>query len=359
MPNPFDQQTWDMWERTTYAGHVIYLYKISILGIFTENHVRYCTGANSVTFNDEVYVPYPCVHSEIKKSIDDEETTVKFAGSKMWITVLLEHTPHRVNVEIYRYKTDLNMANMIYSGDMKKTTLNENIFTLELGSSYAAGKTDLICYYTQRHCNHAPYQYFCGLNFDDWKIRIGWGEWWLNGSKNVILPASFTLDSEYWRECVLLYQSLFIEDGQEYFFELDNVAVSAGGRVITTKYPVSCDVDPSQSALYFAPNCILSLKRCRDIFGNLAHSCGWPDMPLKNYASIDNVNSQYHAGKPLGPPSYGFRHPDADAQKGLWYHNDKEIYKAKELEIVHKALTGKDKPKTEPDPEWPDVWEES
>lgn len=299
----FNQQTWDKWEDATNAGHVTYLYKITVSGRRRSTVRAYCTGSDKLVYNGVEYKPYPCKHNEIKNTVDDSTTSINFAASKSWISVLLENTPHKVSVEVVRYKTDIDMGSTLYSGEMRKSVLDVNTFTLDFGSSFAAANTDLILYYTQRFCNHAQYQYLCGMNFDAYAVTIPPGMWSLSGRKQILLHSSYNLDPTYWQELVMLYESRFVEEGEEYIFELDNLAVSARGRSISTKFPVSCGTDPKVDALTIAPNCMLQLQRCRDVFGNLPRSCAWPDMPLQNFAAIDVEQQGKGTGGPLGPPS--------------------------------------------------------
>lgn len=299
----FNQTIWDKWEDATLAGHVIYLYKITVSGRRRSTVRTYCTGSDKIAYDGLEYKPYPCIHKEIKNTVDDSTTSISFAASKSWISVLLENTPHKVSVDIIRYKTDIDMGASLYNGEMRNSKLDVNTFTLEFGSSFAAANTDLILYYTQRFCNHAQYQYLCGMNFDSYAVTIPAGRWSLNGRKQIVLDPAYNLDPTYWQELVMLYESRFVEDNEEFIFELDNLATSAGGRFISAKFPVSCGTDPAVDALTIAPNCMLQLKRCRDVFGNLPRATAWPDMPLQNFAAIDVEQQGKGTGGPLGPPS--------------------------------------------------------
>jgi hypothetical protein len=185
---------------------------------------------------------------------------------------------------------------------MRTSTLDVNVFTLEFGSSFAAASADLILYYTQRFCNHAQYQYLCGMNFNSYCVTIPPGMWELGGRKQIVLNPAYSLDTNYWQELIMLYEVRFIEDGEEIIFELDNLATGASGRYITAKFPIDCNTDPTRDSLTIAPNCMLSLPRCRDVFGNLSRSCAWPDMPLQNYAAIDCEQQGQGTGGPSGPP---------------------------------------------------------
>ena len=140
------------------------------------------------------------------------------------------------------------------------------------------------------------------MDFDSYAVTIPPGSWSLGNRKTIVLAGGYNLDSAYWQELIIIYESRFVEDGKEIVFELDNMALAASGRHINAKYPVSCNTDPARDALIIAPNCMLQLQRCRNVFGNLPRSCAWPDMPLQNFAAIDVEQQGKGTGGPLGPP---------------------------------------------------------
>lgn len=299
----FDQNIWDAWEDATLVGHVIYLYKFAVSGMRRTTAFHYCTGTTNITYDGAVYRPWPCIHKEIKHTVDDSTASVDLAASKGWISILFENTPRKVEVSIYRYKTDIDMAFCLFNGEVRKHSLEVNRLSLSCGSSFAAANTDLLLYYTQRFCNHAQYQYFCGMQFDSYAVVIPPGKWSLTTRKTIKLADEYDLDGSYWKELIILYESRFTENGEELLFELDNLAVSVSKNIIGAKFPVSCNTDPERDALTIAPNCMMNLQRCRDVFGNLPRSCAWPDMPLKNFAAIDVEQSGKGTGGPLGPPA--------------------------------------------------------
>ena len=115
----FDQTIWDKCEDAALVGHVFYLYKITVSGRRRNTVFCYCTGSDKIVYEGYEYKPYPCIHQEIKNTLDDSTTSISFAASKMWITILLENTPHKVTVDIFRYKMDINMGLALYGGEMR------------------------------------------------------------------------------------------------------------------------------------------------------------------------------------------------------------------------------------------------
>lgn len=301
---PFDQVLWDAWQKASASGHIRYLYKFTVDGRVDDTVIGYCTGSDVITYDGVTYIPYPCVHEEIKKEADDAETSINIAANKLWLSLLFLNNPRKLHGEIIRYRTELLMGATLYRGDMKNRTLNNNVIKLEFGSSFASSNTNMITYYTQRFCNHAQYDYYCGLNFDELAIEVPAAQYEIEGRKTIHFVDGFTLNTgnDYWKNLILLYTVSLTEDGFTFRYEQDNIANLVTPEAVTLKYPLSAIMDDT-AHITLAPNCLLQLTRCKNLFGNLPRACGWPDMPLKNYAALDATQEGKGDGGPRSAPN--------------------------------------------------------
>ena len=304
----YNDDVWKAWDDAAHSGHVVYLYKFTLSGKNSQDTCfRYCTGTQPTTYEGEVYRPRVCRHGDIQITMQDATASIEMVATTAWIVLLIDNTPNKLHLNIVRYRPDISMGKQLYSGDYRGCELHTNIFKLSFGSSFTASDVDMITYYTQRYCNHAPYQRYCGLSFDAYKHVVPAGEWEVVGRKSVnIISPGLSLDPSYWAECVITYPVTVTEEGEDVTFELDNMAVNSGGKYIQTRYPISVYADPKKAALTIAPNCMLQLRRCRDVFGNLPRACAWPDMPLKNYTALNSVTAGTGTGGPVNTPG---KHP--------------------------------------------------
>lgn len=275
---PASQNAWD---RAVASGHIRYLYKFTFLGRTVTSIVPYCTGREELTVDGVTYKPYPCAHEEIKQDEVDAETSVRVPASRLWIEMVIRNSP-RLKLEIFRWREELNAAVSIFFGNMLTAGLVENHIAIKFGSPIGASNTELITYYTQRYCNHDLYGQYCGLNFDAFKMVLPTWTQIANRSIDVGTP----LDINYWVNGLMFYT--IVVDDSTYTFDLEqcNTFRSIQGNIINTKYPVSQFIDTVQP-ITIAPNCLLDLGRCRDMMGNLARACAWPDMPRSNYSAMD------------------------------------------------------------------------
>lgn len=300
---PFDIPTWNAWQIAAASGHIRYLYKFVIEGRISDTIIGYCTGSDEVTFDDVTYVPFPCAHEEIKRTSDDAETQINLAASKLWLSLLFMNNPKKLHVEIIRYRTELLDGATLYRGAMRERTIQTNVIKISFGSSFAASATNMITYYTQRYCNHTQYSQYCGMLFDDFKQAIPAAGYTLDSRKVIRLTPDYQLNlgANYWRELILIYTVTVTDGDYTFSFEQDNIARSVTPDTITLKYPLNANVDVTND-MVIAPNCLLELPRCRDVFGNLHNACGWPDMPLRNYAAMDASQLGKGEGGPASMP---------------------------------------------------------
>lgn len=298
--------------------------------------IGYCTGTEPITsccgvhelfvtespFNpypDETWVcypkltykPWPCKHETIRESLDDATAEVSFAATPMWMDLLLGSMSVDIDVQICRFRWETHDAYMLYKGRMESCSLNSGVFNLKFSATWNSGNADVPLYFTQRHCNHAPFSAICGLDVEKFIVKVKPNDWFIHERQNIILSESIALDPEYWKECIVLYLAKYTDiveqaDGStkevNYAFAGDNIATYANGRSISLKNTISCYVDPTTTPLLLIPNCCLNLQRCRDIFGNLRRATAWPDMPLKNYAALDVATTGKGTGFPQGHP---------------------------------------------------------
>lgn len=294
---------WSAWEKAGMVGHIRYLYRFVIPGRIRNTVIRYCTGSDPIEYNGEVYSPHPCKHDTVKRTSSTDETSVSLAATKFWLTAIFEGTIKRMDVTIQRYRVELGRAVTLFTGVANKYTLAKNIMTIECASSYEASEAMLMVYYTQTHCNHDLYGPYCGLAFDAYKHVIPAGAWRKISSRTIDLKGNFFLDQIYWKDCLVIYDVEITDEETEenILFETDNMAQAIGQNTIMTRYAISSMVDPFKTQLVIAPNCCLLLERCRDVMGNLARACAWPDIPLFNPTATDLANDMNRGG-PFGPP---------------------------------------------------------
>src|SRR5690606_8720452 len=114
---------WDAWQKAAASGHIRYLYKFTVHGRVHDSVIGYCTGSDAVTFDGQLYAPYPCVHESIKKSAEDAETSINLAANKLWLTMLFINNPRKLTVDIIRYRTELLDGQVIFRGVMRERTL--------------------------------------------------------------------------------------------------------------------------------------------------------------------------------------------------------------------------------------------
>ena len=298
-----DLRQWGAWEKAGMVGHMRDLYRFVIPGRVHDTIVRYCTGSDSVTYEGETYYPHPCKHDSIKRNSSSDETSISLAATKFWLTAIFDGTIKRLDVTIQRYRTELERAVTLFTGQANKHTLANNIMTIECASSYEASQAMLMVYYTQTHCNHDIYGPYCGMSFDACKHIIPAGQWRKVSGRTIQLKGDFHLDQVYWKDCLVIYD-INVDDeetDQTILFETDNMAQAIGSQSIMTRYAISGLVDPFKTDLTIAPNCCLLPERCRDIMGNLARSCAFPDLPLYNPTTTDLANNMNRGG-PFGPP---------------------------------------------------------
>ena len=290
---------WSFWEEHTYMGHVAYLYQISLIGKRRTTTIGYCTGKEPISWKGQTYIPYPCAHGELTSDLEDVKGSISFAANQMWIDILITNMPNKIKVVVTRYKHDIAQGKVIFVGNMNSFDLTKNVFKLDCSSSFAAANSDMITYYTQRHCNHEQYGYYCGLNFDTYKLPLA--NYTMLDRRTIQIDAS--LDSKYWANFVLIYSvSVPVTMGDwthTVEYDLENIAANMTGNIATLKYPLSLHFPKRASAIEIAPNCNLSLVRCRDHFGNLPRATAWPDMPLQNYTAADATQCGKGRGGPL------------------------------------------------------------
>lgn len=307
-----DIAQWDAWEKAGTVGHIRYLYEFRIPGYLHETVIRYCTGNDIIEYMGASYYPHPCKHEGIKRTSSSDETTLSLAASKLWLLMVFEGNVKKINVKVMRYRIELGKAIILFNGAVSKYSMANNVLTLECVSAYQAAEAMLTIYYTQMHCNHDLYGTFCGVSFDDYKAVIPGGNWTLSGNRGIDLHGNFFLDQSYWKDCLVVYDTIVTEKVMdieyEIVFETDNMAQAVGRNTLLLRYAVSRIVNPAQTDLHIAPSCNLLLERCRDVMGNLPRACGIPDMPLSNPSTTDCLNKENY-GAPWnapGPSPYKF-----------------------------------------------------
>ena len=300
----YEKKEWDAYEKAGVVGHIRYLYELELPGRVTNTISRYCTGTEEIVWKGNTYYPHPCKHNSIKRTESDEELKVQFAATQLWMNALFLNDCKKLRVRLFRYREEVKNAIIMFTGVAGRFSFSDNTITLECSSSYAASGALVKIYYTQTHCNHDPYGTFCGLNFDQYKVEIPAGKWSIQGNRTIAFdPDTVTLDPNYWKSCIILYNAE-IEDGiNKLWYEGENMASTVGAHTIIAKRAIPVFVKPWKIPIVIAPNCNLTLQRCQSVFGNTARACGWPDMPLTNPATNDISNTQKHAeGGPVGMP---------------------------------------------------------
>ena len=303
-----DLTLWQKWENASVVGHIRYLYKFEFPSRTKTTYVTYCTGRQDVGFDGHIYTPHPCVHGDIQKTQNDSEVGIQLGASPMWVEAVITNICRKLNLTIYRYRQEMLDAVAIFKGFANEYSIRNNVISMKFLGGLGDGNSNIILYYTQAHCNHDMYGNFCGLNFNDMKVEIPAGGWAVDTKKTIILLPEFAFDPTYWNNALLMYDIVVDENDHTFIYEQDNMAHTVAGNAFVTKYPISNLVRPTEYPLTVAPNCNLSLHRCRDIFGNMARSCGHPDLPLINYAQVDSTAGGRATGGPLkyiGESPYG------------------------------------------------------
>lgn len=299
--------TWEAWECAAQVGHIRYLYDLRIEGKNAVSHIRLCTGRTEVTFNGAIFKPYPVKHSDITFNLVDAETSLELASSKALAELFVKHSPPTIMLTIWRWRRELNSAVSLFTGQFAEAGLDNHIFKVKFNTAIGASNSNMVTYYTQRHCNHDMYGAFCGLQFSD--LRVAWSaQTWDVAGPRLLTTQGFTFDQVYWSKGMVFYTIKVIDGEYDFEFEGSNtirsIIQNGNDAQVELKYPLSPYLLKT-GELVMAPSCNLEAVRCRDIFGNAARFAGWPDMPLRNYSAVDatkeGTGTRGSCGGPVDP----------------------------------------------------------
>jgi len=287
--------SWQTWEEAVTVGHVIYLYQFDFYSTYSDTtSVGFCTGRSEIVYNGLTFYPRPIVHSAIKFTYGDVDTTIHLPATKYWIDIFFKTEFLKCDLTIYRYKEELNGAIILFKGKYKKASLKTTTIDVEFGLGLNLANSEVITYWVQRYCNHIIYDKYCGLSQDAYKAE--YTNFNITGDNVVELPSSpyFLGDSfdDFWREGLVILMG-GVEIPNVTFFELpvpNLIASVLSPTSFSLKWNIPDYVmNYANKKITILPNCIGDLDRCKLLFGNLPRACGWPDMP-SNMLTSDTLS---------------------------------------------------------------------
>jgi len=293
--------TWKDWDAAVISGHIKYLYEIECTGKIVDTFMRYCTGRENIVYDGNEYVAKPIKHGKITFDSTKGKASIVLPGSVLLIELFIKNIAPKTKLTIYRWREELDEAIVIFKGVLLKANFADSLMSLSFGSAMEGVDDNTLTYFTQRYCNHAMYDQRCGLDFETMRIQVD--DWQLKIHNRIIFGGTFDIDKEYLKCALLFYTIRVFDNDQEYLIEQSvTIAEWIGStREARLRFPIPESVALDQP-MYLAPNCLLDLDRCNNIFANVHRACAWPDMPRTNYAAVDVANLNRDAECNIGFP---------------------------------------------------------